>query len=156
MVLERIKSLFKRREPAGAPERIRGYTVSDYPLTEDLTVEEDAWRVEFPEARIVRLFEMAQPEVDNAIITFRAQLRTDNMQAPVYLELACHFLDGEESVAREESPQRVSGTTDWTTHEATHPLKPGERPDVIRLNLAGQGTGTAWIRSVELLRTPLK
>jgi hypothetical protein len=157
MVLDRIKSLLGMKpKPAGAPERVRGYTLSDYPVAQDLAVEEDAWRIEFTEARVVNLFEMAQPEIDNAVLTFRAQVRTDNMQGPVYLEMSCHSPDGGESAAREDVPDRVSGTTDWSTHEIAHQLKPGERPDVIKMNVAGQGAGTVWVKDVELLKTPLK
>jgi hypothetical protein len=34
-------------------------------------------------------------------------------------------------------------------------LKEGERPDLLRLELAFEGSGTVWIRNVELLRTLL-
>jgi hypothetical protein len=157
MVLDRIKSLFGgQREPAGPPERVRGYTVSDYPLAKDLTVEEDAWRIEFTEARIVDLFEMEQPEIDKAELTFRAQLRTENAQGRVYLEMRCRFPGGEQSVAREPADQGATGTADWSPHEARLRLKPGQRPDQIMMSLAGQGAGIVWVKDVELLRTPLK
>jgi len=32
----------------------------------------------------------------------------------------------------------------------------GQRPDLIKLNLAVEGAGTAWIRDVEVLQTQLK
>jgi hypothetical protein len=34
-------------------------------------------------------------------------------------------------------------------------LKKGQRPDLIKLNLAIEGSGKVWIRDVELLKTPL-
>jgi hypothetical protein len=34
-------------------------------------------------------------------------------------------------------------------------LKAGERPDLIRLNIAFDGPGMLWVRNLELLRTPL-
>src|SRR5688572_9558498 len=135
MVLDRIKSLFSRPEPAGAPERVRGYTVSDYPLTKDLTVEEDGWRIEFTEVRVVRLFEMEHPEIDKSILTFRAEIRTENAQGRVYLEMWCRFPGGEESVAREDAEQGAIGTADWSRHQAAYRLKPGERPDLIKMKV---------------------
>jgi hypothetical protein len=155
MVLDRIKSLFKQPEPAGPPERIRGYTVSDYPLTKDIMVEEDGWRIDFTEARVVRLFEMEQPEIENSTITYRAQMRTDNAQGAVYLEMWCRFPGKGEFFSR-GLQQAVRGTTDWSVHETPFLLKRGQRPDLIKLNLVGEGAGTAWIKDVELLRTPLK
>ena len=92
MVIERIKSLFKQAEPAGPPESIRGYTVSDYPLTQDaVNVDEDAWRIQFDEARVIPLFEMEQPDVEQCILTYRARMRTENAQGRVYLEMWCRF-----------------------------------------------------------------
>jgi hypothetical protein len=155
MVLDRIKSLFKQPEPAGPPERIRGYTVSDYPLTKDIMVEEDGWRIDFTEARDVRLFELEQPHFDHCMVTYRAQLRTEDAQGAVYLEMWCGFPGKGEFFSR-GLQQAVRGTTDWSVHETPFLLKRGQRPDLIKLNLVGEGAGTAWIKDVELLRTPLK
>jgi hypothetical protein len=52
--------------------------------------------------------------------------------------------------------QGVKGTTDWSSYETPFILKAGQRPDLIKLNLVGEGAGTVWIKEVELLRTPLK
>ena len=157
MVLDRIKSLLgKQQEPAGPPESIRGYTVSDYPLTQDaVTVEEDAWRIQFDEARVIRLFEMEQPNVEQCILTYRARIRTDNAQGRAYLEMWCRFPGKGEFFSR-GLQQAVMGTTDWSTYETPFFLKGGQRPDLIKLNIAAQGPGTAWIKELELLRTPLK
>jgi hypothetical protein len=155
MVLDRIKSLFKQPEPAGPPERVRGYTVSDYPLTKDMMVEEDGWRIDFTEARDVRLFEFEQPDFDHCMVTYRAQLRTEDAQGAVYLEMWCGFPGKGEFFSR-GLQQAVRGTTDWSVHETPFLLKRGQRPDLIKLNLVGEGAGTAWIKDVELLRTPLQ
>ena len=50
----------------------------------------------------------------------------------------------------------MKGTTGWASYEMPFYLKKGQRPDLIKLNCAVEGPGTAWIRDVELLRTPLK
>lgn len=156
MVLDRIKSLFKQQEPAGPPETIRGYAVSDYPLTQDaVTVEEDAWRIQFDEARVIRLFEMEQPDVEHCILTYRARMRTEDAQGRIYLEMWCRFPGKGEFFSR-GLQQAVMGTTDWSTHETPFFLKRGQRPDLIKMNIAAQGQGTVWIKELELLRTPLK
>jgi hypothetical protein len=49
----------------------------------------------------------------------------------------------------------VSGTTDWARYEITFYLKRGQRPDLIKLNLAVEGVGKVWLRNIELLQTPL-
>jgi hypothetical protein len=51
--------------------------------------------------------------------------------------------------------QAVSGTANWARYEIPFYLKSGQKPDLIKLNLAVQGTGTVWLRSIELLKTPL-
>ena len=156
MVLNRLKSLFRPPEPAGPPETIFMYGVSDHPLTEDaLTVERDAWRIQFDGARSVRLFEIEQPNVEQCILTYRAHVRTEDAQGGVYLEMWCRF-PGKGEFFSKGLQQAVRGTTDWSAHETPFLLQSGQQPDLIKLNLAGEGPGTAWIKGVELTRTPLK
>jgi hypothetical protein len=156
MVFNRLKSLFRQPEPAGPPETIRSYGVSDHPLTQDaLTVEDDAWRITFDEARSVRLFEMEQPKVEQCILTYRAHVRTEDAQGAIYLEMWCRFPDKGEFFSK-GLHQAVRGTTDWSAHETPFLLKSGQRPDLIKLNVVAEGPGSAWIKGVELTRTPLK
>jgi hypothetical protein len=115
VVLQRIRSLFRQPEPDGPPERIYGYTVSDYPLTQDLTVDANSWRIQFDAARSVRLFEMEQPDVEKCIVTYRARLRTENAAGSVYLEMWCRF-PGKGEFFSKELQQGVRGTTDWSVH----------------------------------------
>ena len=49
----------------------------------------------------------------------------------------------------------MRGTTGWSSHEVPFYLKAGQRPDLVKLNVAFEGGGTVWIRDVELLVTPL-
>ncbi len=43
-------------------------------------VEEDGWRIDFDEARDIRLFELEQPDFEHAWLTYRARMRTENAQ----------------------------------------------------------------------------
>jgi hypothetical protein len=45
---------------------------------------------------------------------------------------------------------------DWGSYEVAFRLAQGQRPDLIKLNLAVEGAGTVWIKDVELLQTPLR
>ena len=49
----------------------------------------------------------------------------------------------------------LTGTNEWASYEIPFYLKRGQQPDLVRLNLALQGSGTVWIRNVQLLKTPL-
>jgi len=51
--------------------------------------------------------------------------------------------------------QAVSSTTDWAAYEIPFYLRKNQRPDLIKLNIAVEGTGTVWLRNVEILKTPL-
>jgi hypothetical protein len=156
MVLNRLKSLFRQPEPAGPAETIRSYGVSDHPLTQDaLTVEDSAWRIAFDEARSVRVFEIERPNVEQCILTYRAQLRTKDAGGAIYLEMWCRFA-GKGEFFSKGLQQAVRGTTDWSAHETSFLLKTGQRPDLIKLNVVAEGPGTAWIKGVELTRTPLR
>jgi len=156
MVLSRLKSLFKQPEPAGPPEMLRGFTVSDAPLTRDgVTVDGDGWRIEFDEERSLRLFEFTDPHVDQCILTYRAQARTQGAQGRVYIEMWCR-LPGRGEFFSKGLQQAVKGTTEWSAHDTPFFLKAGQQPDLIKLNVVSEGSGTVWIKDVELLRTPMK
>ena len=155
-MLNRLKSLLRPPEPTGPPEVIGSYGASDHPLTLDaLTVDGDAWRIVFDEARSVRLFEIEQPNVEQCILTYRARVRTEDAQGAVCLEMWCRFA-GKGEFFSKGLQQAVRGTTDWSAHETPFLLKSGQRPDLIKLNVVAEGPGTAWIKGVELTRTPLK
>ena len=49
----------------------------------------------------------------------------------------------------------LSGTIDWASYETPFFLKKGERPDLIKLNVAIEGKGTVWIKDISLAKTPL-
>jgi hypothetical protein len=49
----------------------------------------------------------------------------------------------------------LSGSVDWTTQEIPFLLQPGQKPELIKLNLVVNGTGTVWIDDIHLLKGPL-
>jgi hypothetical protein len=71
-----------------------------------------------------------------------------------YLEMWCR-LPGRGEFFSKGLQDKVVGTVDWSSYEVPFRLEAGQRPDLIRLNVAFDGPGTVWLRSVQLLRTPL-
>lgn len=112
-------------------------------------------RINVTQPTVVRLFEVSDVDIENARLIYQAKLRTEGVKGQVYLEMWCHFAGKGEFFSRGlQTP--VSGTTDWTTEETPFFLKKGENPDNIKLNLVINGTGTAWIDDIRLLKGPLR
>jgi hypothetical protein len=112
-------------------------------------------RIEATEPTTVRLFETGDIDIEDARLVYQARIRTENVQGQVYLEMWCHF-DGAGEFFSRGLDQPLAGTTDWTTQETPFFLKKGENPDNVKLNLVMNGTGTAWIDDIRLLKGPLK
>ncbi|MDH4028763.1 MAG: hypothetical protein OEU95_08030 [Nitrospirota bacterium] len=112
-------------------------------------------RVTALEPTVVRLFEVSDPGIDNATLTYKAKVRTKDMDGVVYLEMWCGFRGKGEFFSRNvQTP--LTGTMDWTTEETLFFLYRGERPEYIKLNLVVNGKGTAWIDDIHLLKGPPK
>ena len=107
------------------------------------------------ESTVVHLFEVAGLNVENTQLSYRAMLRTEELQGQCLLEMWCHFPGKGEYFSRSvQSP--LSGTTDWTQVETPFFLREGENPDTVKLNVVVTGSGTVWIDDVILLKSPLK
>jgi hypothetical protein len=155
-VFERLKARFRGPETTGPPETLRTFGVSDRPIAESgVSVDDDGWRIEAREGGSVPLFEVADPGVERSMLTYGAELRTAELEGGAYLEMWCRFAGRGEFFAKGLA-QKVKGTTGWSSYQVPFYLKAGERPDLIRLNVAFEGAGTLWIRRIELLRTPLR
>ena len=148
--------MFKRSQPAGPAETVRTFGPSDRPLTESgISIDEGGWRIETREAGSVRLFEFAEPGVERCVLTYRAELKAADVKGGAYLEMWCR-LPGRGEFFSKGLDQKAKGTSGWSWYEVPFNLKAGERPDLIRLNVAFDGPGTLWVRKLELLRTPLR
>jgi hypothetical protein len=155
-VFERLKTRLKSPEPAGPPEALRTFRLSDRPITESsVSVDGDGWRIQADEPGPVPLFEVTDPNIDQAMVTYRAELKTEALEGGAYLEMWCRF-PGRGEFFSKGLQQTVKGTTDWAAYEVPFYLKAGEKPDLIRLNVAFEGAGTLWVRNPGLLRTPLR
>lgn len=102
----------------------------------------------------IHLFETGDVDVDNARLTYKAKIRTDDIKGRVFLAMWCQFDDKGEYFSR-ALHSSVSGTTGWTSRQTDFFLRAGENPDNVKLDLVVDGTGTVWVDDVELLKTPL-
>ncbi|HEY7309418.1 MAG TPA: serine/threonine-protein kinase [Gemmataceae bacterium] len=142
--------------------RGRGETVfatigpHDVPLTRDgITADQGGWRIEANGARSVALFEVIVPDgVENCQVIYRAKLKAENVQGRAYLEMLCRFPDQGEYFSK-GLKDPIEGTTDWVSRETPFYLKKGEKPDLIKLNVVIEGTGTIWIKDISLRQTSL-
>ncbi len=105
--------------------------------------------------RVVRLFEVPDPDVEQARLIYSARVRSEKLEGMAYLEMWCRFPGKGEYFSRGlVSP--LSGTVDWTSHETPFFLQAGENPDLVKLNLVVDGRGTVWIDDVLLSKGPLQ
>lgn len=154
-MLEWLKSLFGAPIPAGPPELMRTFG-TDQPLISGagIRVESGAWRIDAPLAQSVQLFEVNDPGVEQCLLAYRAQIRSEGLTGRAYLEMWCR-VPGLGEFFSKGFHNAIKGTADWSSVEIPFYLKQGQRPDRIRLNLAVEGHGTVWLRNVELYKTPL-
>jgi hypothetical protein len=97
---------------------------------------------------------VADPDIEDARLVYRARVRTENVDGRVFLEMWCRFPGKGEFFSRGLTDP-VSGTTGWVTQETPFFLKAGENPDLVKLNLVIEGKGTVWVDDLKLLKTPL-
>jgi hypothetical protein len=120
---------------------------------DDIVVEGEGWLVDAREARTVRLFEVVLPETERSLLTYRATMKSENLQGRAFLEMWCRLPGGGEFFSKGVN-QPLEGTTDWASFEVVFRLRKGQSPDLIKLNLVVQGQGMIWMKDVELLKTP--
>jgi hypothetical protein len=108
-------------------------------------------RIEAGGPMTVPLFEISDVKVENAVIFYRARVRTERVIGQVYLEMLCHFPDKGEYISRGQATL-LTGTNDWTFQETPFLLRQGESPDLVKLNLVIDGRGTAWIDDISLTK----
>jgi hypothetical protein len=130
-------------------------TQSDVAIDPEVSVDgQGSLRVTATAPTTVRLYEMGDVDVENARLIYQAKVKTRDLKGTAYLEMWCHFSGQGEFFSRGLA-STLSGTVDWTSQETPFFLQKGQNPDNVKLNLVVQGTGTAWIDDIRLLRAPL-
>ena len=154
-MLNWLKSIFGAPKPSGPPETIRRFRPTDATLTQgSIVASQDGWLINLAEGQTIRLFEVADPQAENCLITYRAMIKTDGLDGRTFLEMWCR-LPGFGEFFSKGIDQAIKGTTNWSSQEIPFYLKKGQRPDLIKLNIVIEGKGKVWIKDIELLKTPL-
>lgn len=106
-------------------------------------------RIAATEPTTVRLFETGDVDVEDAVLTYAAKIRTEGVAGGVYLEMWAVF-PGEGEFFSRALAQPITGTTGWTSQQTPFFLKRGQNPGNLKLNLVIEGTGTVWIDQIEV------
>lgn len=106
------------------------------------------------EPATVRLYEVEGLDIEQARLIYRAKVRTEDVDGQVILEMWCRFPGKGEFFSR-ALDQPLSGSVDWTMLEAPFFLEAGQIPDLVKLNIVIDGTGTVWVDDIHLLKVDL-
>jgi hypothetical protein len=98
----------------------------------------------------VRLFEVAAPGATDAKYIYKAKVNLKDCLGDAYLQMVIHFPNGGEVNAY----QNTTGQGPWVPMETFGIVGQGQKPDVVKLNLVIQGTGSVWVDDVHLVQAP--
>jgi len=101
------------------------------------------------ERTVIRLADVALDAPKLPRLAYRAKLRGQDIRGSAYLEMWVNVRDKGEFFSRALYSQ-ISGTSDWSTHEAPFFLEAGQEPTRAKLNIVIEGTGTVWVDGVTL------
>jgi hypothetical protein len=155
-MLNWLKSRFTGPKPSGPQQVLRAFASDQPTITQSgIQVENGAWQIDArAEEQTIRLFEVENPAVEQCLLTYRAELKAEDLQGRGFLEMWCR-LPGRGEFFSKGPKQTVAGTVNWSRYEIPFYLKRGQKPDLIKLNVVVEGPGKLWLRNVELLKTPL-
>lgn len=143
--------------PAQSQARLlKRFAATDPTVVQDNIIREDGgWKLPVTQDRVIRLLELPNPGVQNGMITYRARMKSENVEGKAYLEMWCRF-PGKGEFFSKGVDKPVRGTTDWAAYEIPFRLEKGQTPDLVRLNVNIEGKGTVWIKDVEVYFTPFE
>tara|TARA_R110002124_G_scaffold117566_3_gene274598 strand:+ start:183 stop:656 length:474 start_codon:yes stop_codon:yes gene_type:complete len=156
-MLAALKSILcpRRPAPSGPPEELRQFTSGDRLLQQSgISPAEDGWKITVDNGASLPLFELPLEDIDSAVLTYHAELKAENLDGQAYLEMWCR-LPGRGEFFSKGLNAPVTGTTDWITCETPFLLKEGQKPDLLKLNIAATGKGTVFIRNIRVSKTPM-
>ena len=155
-MLQWLKSLFSPPKPAGPPVLIKRFESSEATISQELSADaEQGWSIDSGESQTLKLFEVEISEIDNCLLTYRAELKSEDVKDKCYLEMWCRF-PGRGEFFSKGFHNALKGSNNWSSCEIPFFLKRGQQPDLVKLNLTLEGGGKVWIRNVELSYTPFE
>lgn len=153
-MLSWLKRLLGSPQPTGPPQTLRQFGGGDATISHEAIADGEGWTIEVADSRTVRLFEVAEPSVEQCRLTYRADLRSEKVGGRAYLEMWCRLPGGGEFFSK-GFHNALRGSNEWASYEIPFFLKRGQRPDLVKLNLVVEGGGRVSIRRVALESTPL-
>lgn len=119
---------------------------------DNIEVTGGAWKVTADDPRTVRLFELHNPELSTGRILYRAKMKSENVTGRAYLEMWVR-VPGKGEFFSKGFHHAISGDNGWAEYEVPFELAKGQQPDLIKLNVTVEGTGTVWIKDVRVRGT---
>jgi hypothetical protein len=98
---------------------------------------------------VIQLADVAIDAPELPRLSYRAKLRSQDIRGNAYLEMWVTVRGKGEFFSRALHSQ-ISGTSEWSTHEAPFFLEPGQVPTRAKLNVVIEGAGTLWVDGVTL------
>jgi hypothetical protein len=106
-------------------------------------------RIDAEGPRTIRLVEVRPDAAEGVELIYRGHLRSSALEGRASFEMRCSVPGQEERVAR-GSKQAVTGTTDWVRQATPLVVGPGERCEVVKLNVIVEGVGVVWVENIAL------
>jgi serine/threonine protein kinase len=129
---------------------IKAFDTSEPTITRDhVEIDGGGWKLTANETRSFRLFEHPLPNMQPGPIFYRAKLKTENVQGRAYLEMWVR-VPGMGEFFSKGFHIALSGDNGWAEYEIPFLLRKGEQPDLVKLNVTVEGSGSVWIKDVEL------
>ncbi|MEW8286414.1 MAG: hypothetical protein AB2697_10530 [Candidatus Thiodiazotropha endolucinida] len=155
-MLKWIKNILSSPKPAGPPKVIKRFDGSEKTITQEVVVSsEEGWLVDVGESQSISLFEIEISDIENCMLTYRADLKSKEVHGQSFLEMWCR-IPGRGEFFSKGLQKALKGTNDWASYEVSFYLKRGQQPDLIKLNLAVEGRGKVWIKNIELSYSPFE
>jgi hypothetical protein len=155
-MLQWLMNLFRPPRPSGPPRLIKRFAGTESIINREAVVQsEGGWLIDVGESQTIRLFEIELAEIDNCMLAYRANMKSEDLSDRGYLEMWCR-IPGQGEFFSKGFHNALKGTNDWASYEVPFYLKRGQRPDLVKLNLRLEGRGKLWIKDIELSYTPLQ
>lgn len=103
--------------------------------------------------KVFQLFETGDVDVEDCVLSYKAKIKTENLNGKTYLMMLCGFTGKGEAFSKGFGTVK-SGNMNWSSAETPFLLKKGENPNNIKLQIVCEGTGIIWIDDIQLIKTP--
>lgn len=145
---------WKAPEPTGPSVLIRAFGPSDVPVAKSAMWHGSELEVRSDDVAIKSLFDVALPNVEQCMISYRFLIRTENLQAAVYPQMWCRIPEKGQFFSQ-GIDRKISGTNEWVQVEIPFYLEKAQVADLLQLNLAFEGAGTVQLKNIEVASTPV-